>query len=104
MGLDNEKGGHTMSAKLNLFLDTAFNVVDRALRGEIGHFLCGEYLDGTTRSIPDALSGEMKSPKQRKKEERQKKESIYKEVKDSKKQKPKKKKKKKKQKKIKVTL
>lgn len=94
-----------MSTKLNLIVDTAFNVVDRALKGEVGHFLCGEYLDGTTRSVPDALSGEMKSPKQRKKEAKRKKEEIYKEVKSSKDKKKKDKpKKKKKKRKVKLTF
>lgn len=28
-------------------------------------FLCGEYTDGTTRSLPDAITGEIISPKDR---------------------------------------
>lgn len=105
MGLEKKKGGLCMSTKLNLIVDTAFNVVDRALKGEVGHFLCGEYLDGTTRSVPDALSGEMKSPKQRKKDAKREreKEELYKEAKSSKKKKSKPKKKKKKRK-VKLTF
>lgn len=60
--------------------------VTSALAGnkEIKSMLCGEYCDGEPRSIPDAIRGEVLSPKQKKK------------VKDYKKAKKKKRKKKKK--------
>ena len=32
---------------------------------DVKKFLCGEYLDGTTRSVADAITGEMVSPKQK---------------------------------------
>lgn len=35
---------------------------------EIKALLCGEYSDGRTRSISDAIAGEYRSPKQRRKE------------------------------------
>lgn len=34
---------------------------------DVKKFLCGEYLDGTTRSVADAITGEMVSPKQKRK-------------------------------------
>ena len=69
------KGGYNMG-KSEIILDAVFSVAERAVSGKVGKFICGEYLDGTTRSIPDALAGEIKSPKQRRKEEKQKKEQL----------------------------
>ena len=83
-------------SKTDLVIDAMFNVAERALNGEVGRFLCGEYLDGTIRSVPDALSGEMRSPKQRKKDAKKAKEAVYQEIKTTKKKKGGKKKKKKK--------
>lgn len=80
-------------SKTDLVIDAMFNVAERALNGEVGRFLCGEYLDGTIRSVPDALSGEMRSPKQRKKDAKK---AVYQEIKTTKKKKGGKKKKKKK--------
>ena len=62
--------------KSEIILDAVFTVAEKAVSGKVGQFICGEYLDGTTRSIPDALAGEIKSPKQRRKEEKQKKEQL----------------------------
>ena len=62
--------------KSEIILDAVFTVAEKAVGGKVGKFICGEYLDGTTRSIPDALAGEIKSPKQRRKEEKQKKEQL----------------------------
>lgn len=62
--------------KSEIILDAVFTVAEKAVSGKVGKFICGEYLDGTTRSIPDALAGEIKSPKQRRKEEKQKKEQL----------------------------
>ena len=70
-----DKGGYNMG-KSALILDAVFTVAEKAVSGKVGKFICGEYLDGTTRSIPDALAGEIKSPKQRRKEEKQKKEQL----------------------------
>lgn len=36
-------------------------------------FLCGEYDDGTARTLPDALNGVRKSPKSKKKKKKKKK-------------------------------
>ena len=69
------KGGYNMG-KSEIILDAVFTVAEKAVSGKVGKFICGEYLDGTTRSIPDALAGEIKSPKQRRKEEKQKKEQL----------------------------
>ena len=69
------KGGYNMG-KSEIILDAVFSVAERAVSGKVGKFICGEYLDGPTRSIPDALAGELKSPKQRRKEEKQKKEQL----------------------------
>lgn len=84
--------------KSEIILDAVFTVAEKAVSGKVGKFICGEYLDGTTRSIPDALAGEIKSPKQRRKEEKQKKEQLRYEAlceKPKKKKKSKKKKRKK---------
>ena len=62
--------------KSEIILDAVFTGAEKAVSGKVGKFICGEYLDGTTRSIPDALAGEIKSPKQRRKEEKQKKEQL----------------------------
>lgn len=62
--------------KSEIILDAVFTVAEKVVSGKVGKFICGEYLDGTTRSIPDALAGEIKSPKQRRKEEKQKKEQL----------------------------
>ena len=70
-----DKGGYNMG-KSEIILDAVFTVAEKAVSGKVGKFMCGEYLDGTTRSIPDALAGEIKSPKQRRKEEKQKKEQL----------------------------
>ena len=70
-----DKGGYNMG-KSEIILDAVFTVAEKAVSGKVGKFICGEYLDGTTRSIPDALAGEIKSPKQRRKEEKQKKEQL----------------------------
>lgn len=92
-----DKGGYNMG-KSEIILDAVFTVAEKAVSGKVGKFICGEYLDGTTRSIPDALAGEIKSPKQRRKEEKQKKEQLRYEAlceKPKKKKKSKKKKRKK---------
>lgn len=39
---------------------------------KIQRFLCGEYEDGTARSLPDALDGVTKSPKSKKKKKKNK--------------------------------
>ena len=65
-----DKGGYNMG-KSEIILDAVFTVAEKAVSGKVGKFICGEYLDGTTRSIPDALAGEIKSPKQRRKEEKE---------------------------------
>ena len=70
-----DKGGYNMG-KSEIILDAVFTVAEKAVSGKVGKFMCGEYLDGTTRSIPDALAREIKSPKQRRKEEKQKKEQL----------------------------
>ena len=97
-----DKGGYNMG-KSEIILDAVFTVAEKAVSGKVGKFICGEYLDGTTRSIPDALAGEIKSPKQRRKEEKQKKEQLRYEA-LCEKQKKKKKSKKKKHKKQKTVL
>lgn len=89
--------------KSEIILDAVFTVAEKAVSGKVGKFICGEYLDGTTRSIPDALAGEIKSPKQRRKEEKQKKEQLRYEA-MCEKPKKKKKSKKKKHKKQKTVL
>ena len=89
--------------KSEIILDAVFTVAEKAVSGKVGKFICGEYLDGTTRSIPDALAGEIKSPKQRRKEEKQKKEQLRYEA-LCEKPKKKKKSKKKKHKKSKTVL
>lgn len=96
------KGGYNMG-KSEIILDAVFTVAEKAVSGKVGKFICGEYLDGTTRSIPDALAGEIKSPKQRRKEEKQKKEQLRYEA-MCEKPKKKKKSKKKKHKKQKTVL
>lgn len=84
-----EKGGNKTLNKIELGL----TVLELALGSKtINKCLCGEYTDGTTRSIPDAIRGESKSPKQKRKEEKRQQE--YEEWLYS--DKPKKKKKKKK--------
>lgn len=88
-------------SKTDVVLDAVFNVAERALKGNVGKFLCGEYLDGSTRSVPDALTGEMKSPKQRRKEEKRRKEALKAQEDYTK---PKKKKKHKKKKKSRAVL
>ena len=97
-----DKGGYNMG-KSEIILDAVFTVAEKAVSGKVGKFICGEYLDGTTRSIPDALAGEIKSPKQRRKEEKQKKEQLRYEA-MCEKPKKKKKSKKKKHKKQKTVL
>ena len=97
-----DKGGYNMG-KSEIILDAVFTVAEKAVSGKVGKFICGEYLDGTTRSIPDALAGEIKSPKQRRKEEKQKKEQLRYEA-FCEKPKKKKKSKKKKHKKQKTVL
>ena len=89
--------------KSEIILDAVFTVAEKAVSGQVGKFICGAYLDGTTRSIPDALAGEIKSPKQRRKEEKQKKEQLRYEA-MCEKPKKKKKSKKKKHKKQKTVL
>ena len=89
--------------KSEIILDAVFTIAEKAVSGKVGKFICGEYLDGTTRSIPDALAGEIKSPKQRRKEEKQKKEQLRYEA-MCEKPKKKKKSKKKKHKKQKTVL
>lgn len=86
-----------MSSKL----EVGIAVVERALKSDaIGKFLCGEYTDGSVRSIPDAIRGEEESPKDRRKRAKKKNkrkgygfEGFY--VEEEKKHKKKKKKKKK---------
>ena len=97
-----DKGGYNMG-KSEIILDAVFTVAEKAVSGKVGKFICGENLDGTTRSIPDALAGEIKSPKQRRKEEKQKKEQLRYEA-MCEKPKKKKKSKKKKHKKQKTVL
>lgn len=43
--------------------------IGKALSGndDVKSFICGTYSDGTARSLPDAISGELLSPKQKKK-------------------------------------
>ena len=41
-------------------------------------FLCGEYEDGTARSLPDALDGVTIPPKKKKKKNKKKSEKRYK--------------------------
>ena len=53
-------------------------------------FLCGEYTDGTTRSLPDAITGEIISPKDRAAYENKKKKKSGKKKKKGKKKKGKK--------------
>lgn len=90
--------------KSEIIVDALFNVAERAVSGKVGKFICGEYLDGSTRSIPDALAGELKSPKQKRKEEKQKKEQRQYEAMYAKPKKKHKKSKKKKHKKATAVL
>ena len=98
-----DKGGYNMG-KSEIIVDALFNVAERAVSGKVGKFICGEYLDGSTRSIPDALAGELKSPKQKRKEEKLKKEQRQYEAMYAKPKKKHKKSKKKKHKKAKAVL
>lgn len=50
-------------------------------------FLCGEYTDGTTRSLPDAITGEIISPSDRLAYEESKKKKSKKKKKKNKKKK-----------------
>ena len=45
---------------------------------KIQKFLCGEYDDGTARSLPDALNGVTKPPKSKKKKKKKDKKKRYK--------------------------
>ena len=53
--------------KGKLIITTAIDAAEKLLGSEnIQTFLCGKYSDGTPRSLPDALSDELYSPKQKK--------------------------------------
>ena len=53
--------------KEKIIVDTLLNVADGLLGSEkVQSFLCGQYSDGTPRSLPDALNDELYSPQQKK--------------------------------------
>ena len=83
-----------MAEKEKIIIETAVGLVNGLLGSEkVQTFLCGQYSDGTPRSLPDALNDELYSPKQKK--------NKKKNDKEKKKKKKKKKKGKKKKNKIK---
>ena len=61
-------------AKIEKIIETGV-AIGSAITGSdnITKFFCGTYSDGTPRSLPDALSGEFLSPKQKKKATKKKK-------------------------------
>ena len=53
--------------KEKIIVDTILSVTDGLLGSEkVQTFLCGQYSDGTPRSLPDALNDELYSPQQKK--------------------------------------
>ena len=54
-------------SKGKIIVDTIVSVTDGLLGSEkVQKFLCGQYSDGTPRSLPDALNDELYSPEQKK--------------------------------------
>lgn len=46
-----------------------FDIASELIQDEkVQGLICGRYSDGTPRSIPDAINGELMSPKEKKKE------------------------------------
>lgn len=57
-----------------ILIDTGILLGKTILESDkIQKFLCGEYDDGTARTLPDALNGVRKSPKSKKKKKKKKK-------------------------------
>ena len=53
--------------KEKIIIDTILDVTNSLLESKkIQTFLCGQYSDGTPRSLPDALNDELYSPQQKK--------------------------------------
>lgn len=51
-----------------IIAETIVAVSEKILKNEdLQGMVCGRYSDGTPRSIPDALNGELMSPKEKKK-------------------------------------
>lgn len=56
-----------------ILLDTGILICKTVLESnKMQKFLCGEYEDGTARSLPDALDGITKPPKSKKKKKKNK--------------------------------
>ena len=54
-------------------LDAAIKVAELVLDNEtVGKYLCGQYSDGSIRSIPDAIRGERENPVKKKKKKKKK--------------------------------
>ena len=54
-------------------LDAALKVAELVLDNEtVGKYLCGQYSDGSVRSIPDAIRGERENPVKKKKKKKKK--------------------------------
>lgn len=54
-------------------LDAALKVAELVLDNEtVGKYLCGQYTDGSVRSIPDAIRGERENPVKKKKKKKKK--------------------------------
>ena len=58
-----------MGAKLDAALKVAEIVLDNET---VGKYLCGQYSDGSVRSIPDAIRGERENPIKKKKKKKKK--------------------------------
>ena len=53
--------------KEKAIIDTVIGITESLLGSDkVQKFLCGQYSDGTPRSLPDALNDELYSPKQKK--------------------------------------
>lgn len=52
-----------------IIVDGIVAVSEKLLKNEdLQKMICGQYSDGSPRSIPDAINGELMSPKEKKKE------------------------------------
>lgn len=60
------------------------NVIDTVLAvcttEKVQKLLCGTYSDGEVRSVPDALNGEVYSPKQKAKKDKKRKKGKHKKI------------------------
>lgn len=55
-------------------IDVVVTTVTKLLDNDgVKEFICGKYVDGTPRSLPDAINGEIYSPKQKDKAKKNKK-------------------------------